>query len=133
MIALCKEFGKLSKEHNGDYLSAVGVRARRELGLDALNIAPEMGGIETECIIDEIGGNQRIIDEFFDCCIATNRWQKWFPSNFNPVENKLDVLRACGHYCFSTAQFKSLTKRMDYDWVIETTKTKIKERIAKIL
>jgi hypothetical protein len=133
MVNLCGIFGKLSKEHNGDYLTAEGVKTRRGLGLDALNIAPEMGGIETECIIDEMQGNQDLIDAFFDCCIATNRWQKWFPANFNPSENKLDVLRACGHYCFSTAQFKALAERMNYDRITETAKGKIKERIAELL
>lgn len=133
MVNLCAIFGKLSKEHNGDYLTAEGVKTRRGLGLDALNIAPEMGGIETECIIDQMQGDQGLIDAFFDCCIATNRWQKWFPANFNPSENKLDVLRACGHYCFSTPQFKALTERMNYERITETAKGKIKERIAELL
>jgi hypothetical protein len=133
MINLCGIFGKLSKEHNGDYLAAEGVKTRRALGLDALNIAPEMGGIETECIINEMQENQELIDTFFDCCIATNRWQKWFPVNFNPNENKLNVLRACGHYCFSTPQFKDLTEQLNYDRIIVTAKSKIKERIAELL
>jgi len=133
MIQVCRSFDKLSKEHNGDYLTAEGVKTRRALGLDALNIAPEMGGIETECIIDEMQGNQELINTFFDCCIATNRWQKWFPINFNPNENKLDVLRACGHYCFSTSQFKDMTKHLNYDRVTEAAKNKIKERITELL
>ena len=133
MVNLCGIFGKLSKEHNGDYLTVEGVKTRRALGLNALNIAPEMGGIETECIIDEMQGNQELINTFFDCCIATNRWQKWFPINFNPNENKLDVLRACGHYCFSTSQFKDMTKHLNYDRVTEAAKNKIKERITELL
>lgn len=133
MIALCKEFDKLSKEHNGDYLSVAGVKARRKLGLNALNIAPEMGGIETECVIDEMAERQYLVDKFFDCCIATNRWQKWFPADFNPNENKLDVLRACGHYCFSTEHFRELTEQMDYAKITSAAKTKIKKRIGELL
>lgn len=133
MIAICKSFGKLSKEHNGDYLSMGDVKTRRLLGLNALNIAPEMGGIETECLIEEMKDNQKVIDRFFSCCISTNRWQKWFPTDFDPDKNKLNLLRACGHYCFSLPSFKRLIEEIDYTKAIKKANARIKQRIEELV
>lgn len=133
MIGLCKSFGKLSKEHNGDYLSANGVSIRRALGLNALNIAPEMGGIETVCLLEEIESKQNLIDSFVDCCISSNRWQKWFPADFDPLENKLIFLQSCGHYCFSMPAFKKICDCIDHNKVISDAKNRIKNRIAELL
>jgi hypothetical protein len=134
MISMCRDFGKMSKEHNGDYLSVEGVRERRSLGLDALNIAPEMGGIETDCILEWMDNNRRnLIDTFFGCCIATNRWQKWFVKNFDPNSNKVDVLRACGHYCFSTPTFAKLMESIDYKSISNEARRRMKKRIKELL
>lgn len=132
MIALCSEFGKKSKEHNGDYLSPEGVRERRKLGLDALNIAPEMGGIESQCVLSSIGDRQDLIDRFFKCCLATNRWQKWFPKNFDPASDKGGVIRACGHYCFSEPEFVRLSSEIDYKTATDKAKNMMKKRIREL-
>lgn len=132
MIALCAEFGKKSKEHNGDYLTAEGVRERRALGLDALNIAPEMGGIESECVLHAMGDRQDLIDRFFKCCLATNRWQKWFPKNFDPASDKGGVIHACGHYCFSDPEFVCISSEIDYKTATDKAKIKMKERIQEL-
>lgn len=132
MIALCAEFGKRSKEHNGDYLTPEGVRERRALGLDALNIAPEMGGIESEAILEAMAERQDLIDRFFASCVATNRWQKWFPRKFDPNTDKKGVIRACGHYCFSDPSFLSIMAEIDYKDVVEKAKNKMKRRIGEL-
>ena len=132
MVALCAEFGKRSKEHNGDYLTGDGVRERRALGLDALNIAPEMGGIESEAVLDAMDDRQDLIDRFFASCLATNRWQKWFPRNFDPNTDKKGVIRACGHYCFSDSSFLSIISEIDYKHAVDEAKNKMKRRIKEL-
>ena len=133
MTALCSEFGKKSKEHNGDYLTVNGVLDRRKLGLDALNIAPEMGGIESESILDAIGNREDLINRFFRCCLATNRWQKWFPNNFDPNEDRIGVIRACGHYCFSSPEFLQISSEIDYIGAIDVAKRRMKDRIQELI
>lgn len=133
MISLCSHFGKKSKEHNGDYLSADGVRQRRALGLDALNIAPEMGGIESESVLEAMGDRQDLIDGFFRRCVATNRWQKWFPRNFDPNSDKKGVIRACGHYCFSDREFLRIVSEIDYKAAVDKAKDRMKERIRELI
>lgn len=133
MIALCSEFGKKSKEHNGDYLTVNGVLDRRALGLDALNIAPEMGAIESECVLDAIGNREDIMNRFFKCCLATNRWQKWFPNNFDPNSDRVGVIRACGHYCFSSPEFLQISSQIDYRGAIDAAKRRMKYRIQELI
>jgi len=133
MLDVCKSFNKLSKEHNGDYLSAEDVRLRRSIGLDALNVAPEMGGIESMCVLRKIQSNPDLVDKFFQCCISTNRWQKWFPPNFDPKDDMVGVIRACGHYCFSSPCFAEITKMFDYQSTIINAKEEIKKRIKELL
>ena len=53
MIAVAKKYNLLSKEHNGDYISVECIKSKFEIGLDAINIAPEFGLIETLTYLEE--------------------------------------------------------------------------------
>jgi hypothetical protein len=131
MIEVCSDYGKKSKEHNGDYLSKEDVIKRRDLGLDAINIAPEMGGIESKCIIQEIGKDIKLYEKFVACCKSSNRWKKWFPVDYEPDTDIL--LESCGHYCFSTPEFDYLKDNIDYTLVKNNTKAIIKRRLEELL
>jgi len=113
-INVCKSFGKLSKEHNGDYISNVLRKRKFELGLDSINIAPEIGTIQTKILLENI--DEKDFENFYRICYNSGRWNKWVDSNFIPEENKKELVTICGHYVFSTP----LVKRM-----IETHKEKI--------
>ena len=43
MVNVAKKYNLLSKEHNGDYIPVSVIKEKFELGLDAINIAPEFG------------------------------------------------------------------------------------------
>ena len=130
MIKVCSDYGKKSKEHNGDYLSGPDVTTRRNLGLDAINVAPEMGGIESKCIVEEIKSDNKLYKKFVDCCKSTNRWQKWFPLGQEP--NETTLLESCGHYCFSTPEFYDLKKYIDYELVKSKTYVMIQTRLKEL-
>ena len=52
-IQVTKNYGLMSKEHNGDYLTdSFDVEIRFDVGLDAINIAPEYGQIESEFYLE---------------------------------------------------------------------------------
>ena len=52
-IEIVKNFDLMSKEHNGDYLTdSFDVEVRFASGLDAINIAPEYGQIESEFYLE---------------------------------------------------------------------------------
>jgi len=107
MIEVCRNHGLLSKEHNGDYLSDKQIRLRFSLGLDGLNIAPEFGVDETKLILNELDDNNR--DKFYNLCLESARWVKWFPPGFKPgEENKEQIIQASGHYVFSHPEFQEI-------------------------
>ena len=104
MIKVVKKYNLLSKEHNGDYLSTKCIKSKFKLGLDAINIAPEFGLIETLSYI-EAGID---IDKFLKICYDSKRWKKWVGKDFNPKKQKLDLIKICGHYVFATKEFKKI-------------------------
>jgi len=110
MISVCKKYGKKSKEHNGDYLSDKEYNDRFDLGLDSINIAPEFGQIETKCYLKEMGDD---IEDYFQICYDSRRWEKWVDKDFLPYHNKKELIEICGHYVFSDEKFISIKPNID--------------------
>jgi fructose/tagatose bisphosphate aldolase len=109
MIAVAKKHNLLSKEHNGDYIPVSVIKEKFDLGLDAINIAPEFGLIETQTYLDNIKEDS-ILDKFFNICYESKKWVKWVNEDFDPFTNKIDLIKICGHYVLSNPQFLSEIK-----------------------
>lgn len=107
MVKLAKENGLLSKEHNGDYIPISVVRDKLALGLDAINIAPEFGLIETQTYLD-IFKSEKFIDSFWKVCYDSKKWVKWVDNSFDPIASKLELIRICGHYVLAQPEFIAL-------------------------
>mgnify|MGYP003112362262 CR=1 FL=1 len=136
MATLCRQYGLKSKEHNGDYLTPAGIKKRFELGLSALNIAPEFGVIETQCILEEILNHfdSEALDKFYNLCYSSNKWVKWLPKNIDSATIELKkhvIIRTSGHYVFSTDEFKSLKGK--YPNIDEKIRRRLRQRIEEIL
>ncbi len=125
MQKVCDEFSILSKEHNGDYLSPLQIKNRFDIGLSAINIAPELGQIETECYIEEMKTDQK--ERFFEICHRSDRWRKWVKPNFKPEKEKERLIKICGHYVFSENDFLEIKPACDAKVV-----SKIKQRLEGI-
>lgn len=101
--------GFMFKEHNADYLSKEEVNKRRIVGIDAMNIAPQLGTVQTR-ILKDMGKNNKEWYEFSKRVIDNGLWKKWLPRD---VSNKeLEVIVA-GHYHFNTIEYKRLTNTID--------------------
>ena len=112
MIDVCKKHKLLSKEHNGDYLTNEQIKRRFDIGLDAINIAPEFGVDETKIILNALDDD--MADKFYQLCLSSGRWVKWFPANFKPCEeNKKQLMLACGHYMFANPEFCEIKKNIE--------------------
>jgi len=105
MINVCKQFNLLSKEHNGDYIPVSVIHEKFDLGLDAINIAPEFGLIETQTYLDEIGSDEKTFDRFWQICYNSKKWEKWVNPGFDPYYNKKELIKICGHYVLSNSEF----------------------------
>lgn len=103
MINVCLKFNVLSKEHNGDYLTPRQIKNKFNIGLNSINIAPEVAHIETSIILNSITSIK--FDKWFNLCVADGQWSKWFSKGFDPNENKEKVIELCGHYVLSNQEF----------------------------
>ena len=124
MISVCKKYGKKSKEHNGDYLSNDEYKVRFDMGLDSINIAPEFGQLETLCYLEEMGED---IDEYYNICYESKRWEKWVDNDFVPEDNKKELIKICGHYVFSNRRFLDIKPNID-----DKIKTVIKNKLRRL-
>ena len=120
-IRVCKRWGKLSKEHNGDYLTSEDVKVRFDVGLNSLNIAPEFGQLETLCYLEHMGDD---IEDYYKICYDSKRWEKWVSDDFVPEDNKKELIKICGHYVLSNEKFKNIKPNID-DKIKSTIKNKL--------
>lgn len=126
---ICYEFGKNSKEHNGDYISELEIKEKFENGLSALNIAPEFGSIESETYMSVMSSNDKA--KFFNLVLNSKKWVKWFDGNFEPENNQDLVLKMCGHYVFQTPEFEEI--KFNYRHIDDEILKNIKTKITKII
>jgi fructose/tagatose bisphosphate aldolase len=138
IIKYCKERGILIKEHNGDYLSEKTLREHPEIGIDAINVAPEFGVIETRAILSYLSKNN--LDEFrqrfLDISFNSKKWKKWMINDSEKSKNDKAVIS--GHYIFSSNEFQKLKNeflekiedKMDFDNFL---KLEIRNSIIKYL
>ena len=112
MVKMSKEFNFLTKEHNGDWLSDDQVKDKFSTKLDAINIAPEFGMIETKVILNKlkVDNNIELIDKFYKLCFDSKKWIKWVSKDFKPEENKEKLIEICGHYVFAKKEFLEIKK-----------------------
>ena len=107
-LKVCKKFNVKSKEHNGDYLvDNFGIATRFEMGLDAINIAPELGQLETEYYLYKIGDDIELLFDFFTICVESKKWIKWV----NRKVSKRELILTTGHYIIDTKEFKDKIKK----------------------
>ena len=107
-IEVVKEFGLMSKEHNGDYLiDSFDVETRYASGLDAINIAPEFGQIESEFYLEQTKGSS-LFDVLYEICYTSGKWKKWIP-DVSRV-SKEQIIITCGHYILSEGEFEGKVK-----------------------
>jgi len=107
-IEVVKEFGLMSKEHNGDYLiDSFDVETRYASGLDAINIAPEFGQIESEFYLEQTKGSF-LFDVLYEICYTSGKWKKWIP-DVSRV-SKEQIIITCGHYILSEGEFEEKVK-----------------------
>jgi hypothetical protein len=133
MVEICKDFSILSKEHNSDYLSGEIIKEKFNLGLGAINIAPEFGIIETLCILNRLSSNSKAFKDLYRLCYESGKWRKWVGADFNPDLNKKQTVKICCHYIFSNKKFKNIISSKRFNGIEDEIKFKIKNRINDIV
>lgn len=117
MLHITKKYNIKSKEHNGDYMDTDVMIDRFNTKLDSINIAPELGVVETKIILKHLKDSnlQNEIDLFYKLCYESGKWKKWVSNDFIPEKNKEKLIEICGHYIFSHPDFDNKVKNMSDD------------------
>ena len=102
--------GFLFKEHNADYFTEEDIKLRIQAGVDSLNIAPQLGKLQTESL-KEIAP-PALWQKFSDYVYAQNYWQRWVA----PGETNQDIaVKVSGHYCFNSNEYRAIMDNIDVD------------------
>lgn len=129
-INIIKKFSKLSKEHNGDFQSSSVIKSKFKIGLDAINIAPELACIENSCVYDFIKEDEFLVKEIFDLCLKSD-WKKWFSKDVDIEKYKKDIMIASCHYIYSKT---NLINILNFDEKLgDKIKLKLNEKISNLL
>ena len=116
LVKVANDNGVKLKEHNADYLSAKEVKLRREVGVHAMNIAPQLGVVQTKKLLElaDVYGAVKEAKAFSQVVLDSERWKKWTKSRTNA--QKINV---AGHYCFASPEYTALVEELakhDVDW-----------------
>jgi len=111
---ILKSKGVKLKEHNADYLGTEEIALRQGI-VDAMNIAPQLGVIQTMIILKECSIYGINFQAFVDEVYNGGKWKKWLDKNNS--NNKFLCSVIAGHYHFSSENYKKiineLSKRED--------------------
>jgi len=111
MKKIAQDNGILLKEHNCDYLSLEQIQLRRLYGINAINIAPEFGTIQSNLTFNlskQLGLDKEIY-KFKNYVLRKKKWEKW---NYND-ENNLIKFYSAGHYHFSTKIYEDIIYKIN--------------------
>ena len=115
--------GFLFKEHNADYLSIDDAKLRVAANVDALNIAPQLGTIQSSVIADLGKEFSTEYTEFYNYVLASNYWKKWVTKDI--VDDDIKFL-VTAHYCFNSKQCQSLLEKIQKEKPFhETLKSRV--------
>lgn len=116
---ILRKYGLKLKEHNADYISRDEIVKRQGL-VDSMNIAPQLGVIQTQQIFNKcsIYGVHEI-EDFLELAYSGKKWKKWL--NQNTSDNKLLCAIIAGHYHFASEQYKRVIEQLNkYENINET-------------
>lgn len=98
------------KEHNADYLSVNDLNLRKGI-VDAVNIAPMLGVLQTNFILHKSMQYGFDTTAFLDRSYASGRWKKWLYKN--EMSNKYLCALAAGHYNFTSDEYRRLFDKIN--------------------
>ena len=116
LVEVANTNGVKMKEHNADYLSADEIGLRSAVGVHALNIAPQLGVVQTKLLrrlVEQHPDAQGQWADFATEVVASGCWSKWTDS-----DDRDHQVNVAGHYCFSSSKYQALINVLNQrtDW-----------------
>lgn len=98
------------KEHNADYLTGEEIAERKGI-VDAMNIAPQYGVIQTQLVLTKCLKYGVRFEDFLNVVYNGGKWKKWLEKN--TAENKLLCCTIAGHYHFASPEYKQIIEQLE--------------------
>lgn len=102
---LIRSRGLKLKEHNVDYLSREEIAARRDM-VDAMNIAPQLGVVQTQIVLERCLVYGVRVDAFLEEAYNGKQWRKWL--HRQRAGNRLLCSVIAGHYHYGSDTYLRL-------------------------
>jgi hypothetical protein len=102
--------GFLFKEHNADYFTKDDLNKRIIAGVDSLNIAPQLGKIQTETLKEFAHPNHW--EDFGKYVYSKNYWKRWLPLG---ITNQGLATLVSGHYCYQGFEYNRIISNIDLE------------------
>jgi len=106
------------KEHNADYLPTAEIAKRNGI-VDAMNIAPQFGVIQTQLVLTKCLQYGVNFSDFLERVYTGNKWKKWLHNNTE--ENKFLCCVVAGHYHFSSPEYIKIIQQLELHEEIHET------------
>lgn len=97
------------KEHNADYLNKRQIMERRGI-VDAINIAPQLGVIQTQCIMLLASIYGVDTSEFSRLVVNSGNWCKWIVEDDYP--NAFAITMLGGHYHYQSNEYREIIRSL---------------------
>ncbi len=98
------------KEHNADYLTGEEIAERNGI-VDAMNIAPQYGVIQTQYVLNRCLMYGVRFDDFLNIIYNGGKWKKWLEKNTET--NKMLCCVIAGHYHFASPEYKKIITELE--------------------
>ena len=119
--------GMLFKEHNADYLPATEVKLRKTTGVDSINIAPQLGSVQSSVMFEYKYHCPALYETFYNEVIEAGYWKKWVTSDISDNDTRFI---ASAHYCYGYHSGKLLLDELlnNVDFMV-TLKTQLHDAL----
>ena len=107
LVGYAEAAGVKLKEHNADYLSAEQILLRKQAGVHACNIAPQLGVIQTKTVLDLADRYGVDASHFKQTILDSGKWKKWIIDGDDDVK-----IAVAGHYCFNSLVYSNLEEKL---------------------
>ncbi|KKM95164.1 hypothetical protein LCGC14_1191050 [marine sediment metagenome] len=98
------------KEHNADYLNVKRLKNRKGI-VDAVNIAPQLGVIQTQCVL--MYAHMLGVDciDFCRVVAKNKKWQKWLCYD-GSIKDPMLLTMIAGHYHYKTDEYQDVITQL---------------------
>lgn len=97
------------KEHNDDYLDKESIQSRKGI-VDARNIAPQLGVVQTQLVLAKCLIYGIDFRKFTEEVYQSGKWKKWLQEN--TPENKMLCVTIAGHYRFHSESYQEIIRKL---------------------